>query len=245
MPDDRPDAVPPDVSLREAVEQLFGTKVTDLALYEQALTHRSLQRGIADVRLESNERLEFLGDAVLGMIVAEVLYRRFPEKNEGYLTRLRAKLVSGKALARAARGVGLGPHLRMSDNMAAAGGRDNPALLADAFEALVAALYLDQGLEPARDFVHHALLAPLDLAKLARRQENYKSLLLEYMQARGRPQPTYRTIKVEGPSHDRTFTAEVLLDGEPHGSGTAGSKKGAEQRAARQALRQLREETEG
>jgi len=173
-------------------------------------------------------------------VMAEVLYERFPDKNEGYLTRLRAKLVSSKALARYAQGIDLGPHLLMSANAEQSAGRDNPNILSDAYEALIGALYLDQGMEAARQFIHTSALDPIDLAAIAAQNENYKSQLLEYVQALGRAQPTYRVVHAEGPSHDRTFTVEALLNGTAHGQGTAGSKKKAEQLAAAEALDALR-----
>jgi ribonuclease-3 len=210
-----------------------------MALYERALTHRSRFRGRPDSHRVTNERLEFLGDALLGFIVGEALYRRFPDQDEGYLTRLRAKLVSRDALARYARRLGLGPHLLMSENAERSRGRSNPNILSDAYEALIGALYLDQGLEAARTFVHRTALDPTDLDALAAEHRNYKSLLQEHLQAHGRDQPSYRTIHEEGPSHDKTFTVEVLLDGTPHGAGTAGSKQKAEQKAARKALDRL------
>lgn len=223
----------------------MGVSVGDLALYEQALTHRSRFRGQIDTHLATNERLEFLGDALLGFIMGDVLYERFPDKNEGYLTRLRAKLVSSKALARYARRINLGPHLLMSENAEQGEGRDNPNILSDAYEALIGALYLDQGLAAARQFIRTSALDPIDLAAIAVQNENYKSQLLEYAQARSCAQPTYRVVRAEGPSHDRTFTVEALLDGTACGQGTAGSKKKAEQLAAREALDALREaETE-
>ena len=223
------------------IERLVGLPVHDVTLYEQALTHRSRFRGQADNHLATNERLEFLGDALLGFVMAEALYRRFPNKNEGYLTRLRAKLVSGKALARYARRIDLGPHLLMSENAARSEGRNNPSILADAYEALVGAVYLDHDLDAARRFIQASALGPVDLSAIAAQNENYKSQLLEYAQARGRPQPTYRVVLAEGPSHDRTFTVEALLDDTPYGQGTASSKKKAEQLAAAEALDALRE----
>ncbi len=216
--------------------------MNDRALFEQALTHRSRFRGQADTHLATNERLEFLGDALLGFVMADVLYERFPDKNEGYLTRLRAKLVSSKALARYARGIDLGPHLLMSENAAQSEGHDNPNILSDAYEALIGALYLDQGMDAARQFIHASALDPIDLAALAAQNENYKSQLLEYVQALGRAQPTYRVVHAEGPSHDRVFTVDALLNGTAYGQGTAGSKKKAEQLAACEALDTLREE---
>lgn len=229
---------------RDTVERLVDQPIRSLPLYERALTHRSRFRGEADRHLATNERLEFLGDALLGFVVAETLFQRFPEQNEGYLTRLRAKLVSGTALAHYARRIDLGPHILMSDNAERSEGRDNPSILADAYEALIGAVYLDRGLEAARRFIRVSALAAVDLAQLAAQNENYKSLLLEYVQARGRSQPTYRVVREEGPSHDKTFTVEALLEGAPYGQGTAGSKKEAEQLAAREALERLRAEEE-
>ena len=233
-----PEATP----FRREVERLVGHAAGDLALYEQALAHRSLLRGQADSHLASNERLEFLGDAVLGFVVAEHLYHHFPERDEGFLTRLRAKLVSGQALARTARRVGLGGLIRMSEHMAQADGRQNASILADAFEAVIGALYLDLGLGAARAFIHRTILAEVNLDKLATRRDNHKSLLLEFAQARAWPQPTYRVVEEHGPSHDKVFTVEVVVGETPCGRGRAGSKKQAEQQAAAEALERLQED---
>ena len=224
---------------RETIAALLNASVGDLALYRRALTHRSLLRTPGAEVQASNERLEFLGDALLDLIIAELLYHRFTERDEGFLTRLRAKLVSGKALATYARRIDLGAYVRMSENAARGEGRDNPSILADAFEALVGALYLDQGYEAARRFVRDEVLASIDLQAIATQDENFKSLLLEAMQAEGRPQPTYRVVEEEGPSHAKTFTVEALVDDTPYGRGRAGSKKQAEQEAAREALSEL------
>lgn len=228
-----------DVS-RETIEHLVGRPVDDLLLYRRALIHRSLLREHPDHNLQSNERLEFLGDAFLDLVIGEVLYHRFPEKAEGYLTRLRAKLVSTTALARYAQHMKLGPHLLMSRNAARTAGRENPNILADAFEALVGALYLDQGVEAARQFIHEKALAPFDLEDVVAHDENYKSQLLEWLQARGRPQPAYRVVHEEGPSHDKRFTVEVVVGDTAYSQGTASSKQEAEQRAAQQTLEELR-----
>lgn len=227
---------------REAVERLVGTAVQDLRLYEQALTHRSLLRGRPDTHLYSNERLEFLGDAVLGFVTAEYLYHHFPDRDEGFLTRLRAKLVNGVALAECARQIDLGARILMSENMAQTAGRDNRSILADAFEAIIGALYLDLGPEAARAFIHRTMLDHVDLDELAEHRDNFKSLLLEYAQAQGWPQPRYRVIEEVGPSHEKTFTVEVVLRNKAYGRGTATSKKRAEQEAASIALERLRAE---
>ncbi|MGI9173879.1 MAG: ribonuclease III [Rhodothermales bacterium] len=227
---------------RRVIEGLVGARVGDMRLYEQALCHRSMLRGQPGAYLASNERLEFLGDAVLGFVVAEHLYLHFPGENEGFLTRLRAKVVSGAALARCARRLQLGAHILMSENAVQAEGRRNASILADTLEALIGALYLDSGLDAARVFITAHLREPVNLPELARQRRNYKSLLLEYAQARGWAQPRYHVTTLEGPSHDRTFTVEVLLNDEAYGEGTAQSKKKAEQQAAGQALERVRAE---
>lgn len=225
---------------REAIETLVGLKVGNLKLYDRALSHRSLLRRKKDSRQYSNERLEFLGDAVLGFVVAEHLYRHFGNEDEGFLTRLRAKLVNGEALADAAREMNLGPAIRVSENMLQKGGRDNTSVLSDAFEAVIGALYLDLGIDAARDFVHRRLLDEADMDFLAVHRDNYKSLLLEHVQAKGWPQPTYELHAEEGPSHNRVFTVDVIINGISSGRGTANSKKKAEQQAAQEALNTLR-----
>lgn len=238
MTDPSPPASRTDVS-RSTIESLVGRPVDNLSLYRQALTHRSLLRNHPERHLLSNERLEFLGDAFLDLAVSEELYDRYPQEDEGFLTRTRAKLVSERPLAEYARHLDLGRHLLLSDNAEQSNARTNPSLLADAFEALVGAVYLDLGHDAARTFVHDRALAPFDLAEVAARDTNYKSRLLERMQAQGRPQPTYHVVHEEGPSHDKTFTAEARVGDTAYERGTAGSKQQAEQEAARQTLEVL------
>lgn len=211
-------------------------------LYRQALLHRSVFRGEPTGHLRSNERLEFLGDAVLGFVTAEHLYKEFTDRNEGFLTRMRAKIVNGQALARFAQALDLGPLVSMSQNMDQSGGRQSPTILADALEAVIGALYLDLGEDAARVFIEERILRAIDLEDLADQKDNYKSLLLEYAQSVGWAQPQYRVAHEQGPSHDKTFTMEVLLNGETYGTGVAQSKKKAEQDAAGEALDRLRSE---
>jgi len=227
---------------RRQIEAFVGMPVADLQIYERALRHRSVLRGQANSHLRSNERLEFLGDAVLGVAVAERIYEEFPDRDEGFLTRLRARLVNGPMLASYAEALGLGPLLLLSPNMAQAEGRSNTTILADAFEAVLGALYLDRGFGAARGFVFDLLDAHVDLGELAEQRSNFKSLLLEYVQARGQAQPVYNVVAEEGPSHDRRFTIEVCVEGVALGLGRARSKKQAEQEAANEALERLREE---
>ena len=224
---------------RDRVEALLGTRVGELALYEHALRHRSIFRGQTTDGTESNERLEFLGDAVLGAAVADRLYRHFGDRDEGFLTRTRAHLVNGKALASYAETLGLGALVLLSDNMHATGGRHNTTILADAFEAIVGALYLDRGFEAARQFVDRVLDVCVDLDAVAERRTNYKSQLLEYVQARQMGQPSYTVLDETGPSHDRRFTVAAVVDGAVLGHGVANAKKAAEQAAARKALAAL------
>lgn len=226
---------------RMDVERLVGTPIGDMELYRQALLHRSVLRGEPETHLQSNERLEFLGDAVLGFVTAEHLYKEFPDRNEGFLTRVRAKIVNGQALAQFAIELDLGPLVIMSENMDQSGGRQTPTILADALEAVIGALYLDLGEDAARMFIEEKILKAVDLEDLADQRDNYKSLLLEHAQSLGWSQPQYRIIDEQGPSHDKIFTVEVLLDGMPFGTGIARNKKKAEQIAAGRALDRLHE----
>lgn len=231
-------------SLRAIVYELTGFQPINTAYFDTALRHRSVLRRRADTRIVSNERLEFLGDAVLGFVVADYLYRRFRGENEGFLTRLRAKLVNGQALATAARSLGLGEYVQMSDNMVQKGGRDNASILADAMEAVMGALYLDLGMDPARDFIHRVMLDDVNLSRLAKKKDNYKSLLLEYVQSIGDEQPRYELVSEDGPGHSRNFTVDVYVGDRNLGRGSAGNKKSAEQRAAREALERLEEDSD-
>lgn len=237
------DAVRPthdgDAQLAAEIERLTGFEPNDPELYRTALRHRSSLRRRADTRVISNERLEYLGDAFLGFVVADFLYHRFRSENEGFLTRLRSKLVNGHALARAARKLGVGEIVSMSENMVQKDGRDNPSILADALEALIGAIYLDLGSDPARDFVHRVMLDNVNLAGLAEHKDNFKSLLLEHVQAGNDEQPRYEIVSEEGPGHSRRFTVEVFVGDRALGRGTAGNKKSAEQRAAKVALERL------
>ncbi len=230
---------------RRTIEELVGFSISDLGLYERALSHRSLLRRKKDSRQYSNERLEFLGDAVLGFVVADHLYLHFRNEDEGFLTRIRAKLVNGERLATAAREMNLGTVIRVSDNMIQKGGRDNTSVLADGFEAIIGALYLDLGIEAARDFIHRRLLDDSDMDHLAVHRDNYKSLLLEYVQAKGWPQPTYDMFAEDGPSHNRDFTVDVVVNNVAIGRGKANSKKKAEQRAAKEALAKMKKAEKG
>lgn len=221
-----------DAALRAFAARLRMDDEKGLLLLRQALTHRSLA-GIAPQG--DNERLEFLGDSILGMLVNEHLYRHFPDEPEGVLTKMKARLVSEPALADAARRLGLGPMLTLSASEEATGGRDRPSTLSDAFEAVVAAVYLHRGLPSARRLVREALIRHVDV----RQTWDHKSRLQELLQQRFRVTPTYRVLEVSGPAHDRRFVVEVRLHEEVLGRGVGRSKKAAEQAAAAAALAQL------
>ena len=225
----------------DALSRTLGCPIGNTALYERALRHRSLLRGQPDAHLYSNERLEYLGDAVVGFLVAEHLCAEYPDRDEGFLTRLRAKLVNGRALAQRARAINLADFILVSDSLSA-DQRNSNSILADAFEAIIGALYLDQGMEVTRAFVERTVLQHMDLDQLARVRDNFKSILLETVQAHMRLQPEYRTVSESGPSHDKRFVVAVLINGKEFGRGEDRSKKGAEQRAAQVALKEFREE---
>lgn len=209
----------------------------DLPHLEEALTHPSFANEQRGPRRVDNQRLEFLGDAVLGLCVTELLMERFPEAREGELSLMRSALVSADALAAWARDVGLGAHLRLGRGADVAGEREQTNVLADAAESLVAAVYLDRGMDSARALSRRIVDGPLSrLASGALPGRDPKSQLQERVQARGLPSPRYLVVDTEGPDHDRVFLVAVEVGGEAIGQGRGRSKKLAEQAAARAAL---------
>lgn len=217
----------------------MGISFQDRSLLQQAFVHRSFLNENPGLFPQSNERLEFLGDAVLGFLVAESLYFAYPELPEGQLTRLRAALVQAPALARAARSLGLGQYLYLGKGEEASGGRQRPSLLAATFEALVGALYIGQGMEAARQFVVRILKPEQVLREQEELAGDYKSRLQELAQARWQATPVYRTVATAGPEHEKLFTVEAVVEGRAVGEGVGRSKQEAEQQAARQALLNL------
>ncbi len=237
-----------------ALETALGHEFADPALLELALTHSSHAHE-QDSAPGDNEQLEFLGDAVLGFVTSEALYRRFPGFHEGQLSKTRAHLVSARHLGKIANSLSLGTYVRLGKGEEKSGGRAKSAILVNALEALLAALYLDAGLEIARDFILARIVDP-ELARLGRATDafpitDHKSALQELLQSSGRPQPNYVVVKEEGPEHKKTFTVEVRIEpGDkqpPYVTRAAGTtKKSAEQHAARLALEHLRgDESEG
>lgn len=209
----------------------LGVELSDDSL-RLALTHRSFAN--ENGNLTNNERLEFLGDAVLGMCVAEELYRRFPDRAEQDISKMRAGVVNMYALADLARRIGLGEHILLGRGEKATGGDDKHSILADTTEALLGAIYLQHGFEVAKATVLRLFSAMIDDAPTESRGRDWKTLLQERIAAKKLPAPEY-TVKTTGPDHDLTFYVDVLLDGVVKGSGTGGTKKEAEMQAAHQA----------
>lgn len=203
-----------------------------------ALTHRSYLNEDRSVP-ESNERSEFLGDAVLELITSEFLFSKYPDSAEGILTSLRAKIVQTKTLATLASELGLGNFLRMSKGEKASGGMSNASLLADTVEAIIGSIYLDGGFEKAKEFVQKFLLNKYESIIKTAEVEDWKSNLQELVQAKGGIAPTYQVIKEDGPDHDRIFTIQVTYFDQAQEIGTGKSKQNAQQAAARKALEKL------
>lgn len=222
-----------------ALQQNLGVSFNDASLLEQALVHSSYINENPGFAPTSNERLEFLGDAVLGLIVAEKLHQDFPHLAEGQMTKLRAALVRRDTLARMARAIGLGDHLYLGKGEEASGGRDKPVNLAGAMEAVIAAIFLDRGLSIAGDFILKLLDIELQKAVSQGVEIDYKSELQELTQAREQQIPTYHVIEATGPDHDKRFTVEVRLGETVLGRSSGKSKKAAESEAARSALEKL------
>lgn len=214
----------------------WGIQFSDPRLIATALTHRSYVRENPAEEREPNERLEFLGDTILNFLVSEHLFQAFPEFSEGELSKVKGVAVSEALLYEAATAAGLGERILMSRAEEAAGGRDRPSILSDAFEAVVAAIYLDQGMETARGFVMRYLSGRIDAIARHEHERDFKTAFQELVQADKQPTPTYRIVSEEGPDHRKLFTAEAKVGRKVWGQGTGLSKKLAEQSAAKNAM---------
>lgn len=226
---------PPATDL-DALAATLGHAFAQPAWLAEALVHRSYLNETTTPGLASNERLEFLGDAVLGLVSADLLFRQFPDASEGDLTEHRAALVRASTLARFARGTGLGRYLRLGRSEEMTGGRDRENLLAAAFEAVVGAIYLDGGITAATAFLEPLLRARLSATDTGPRMKDAKSRLQELAQGRLGVTPHYRVAAESGPAHERTFEVEVLLGDVVVGRGSGHSKREAERAAALAAL---------
>jgi ribonuclease-3 len=219
------------------LEIAIGYRFRNITLLQNALAHSSYANERWHDSLKSNERLEFLGDSILGMVVAEHLYRNYPDRPEGELTRMRADMVCENALAAIAGRIGLGEHLLLGHGEEQTGGRTRNSILADAVESVIAACFLDGGMEAARGFIDRFVLTDVPVRKL--RNADYKTALQELVQQKKNQQLTYKLTGESGPDHDKHFEVAVLLNGSTVGTGTGSSKKRAEQDAARAAMEQL------
>jgi ribonuclease-3 len=241
--------VPAMTGNREQLEERLGYRVEDPGFLERALTHSSAVPELRAIHAaesssgplpQDNEQLEFLGDAVLDMLASEYLIATFPEWSEGQLSKSRARIVNARALELAARRLRLGEHLRLGRGEEKTGGRNKPALLADAFEAVVAAIYLQGGLEAARQVLRRVLFeSALEERGERIADSDRKSALQEYLQGRGQPPAEYRVAGESGPDHQKKFEIEVWVGGACMASGQGSTKKEAEQRAAHTALERL------
>jgi ribonuclease-3 len=222
------------------LQERLGYSFQDPSLLERALTHRSFSNEHRELRSPNNERLEFLGDTVLGFVVGDYIYRAFPNLQEGALSKIKAHLVSAATLAGKGRDIGLGRYLRMGAGEARSGGSEKLSLLADAFEAVVAAIYLDGGLPAAETFVRRVFqsdVSGIDVGDLS--FHDYKTALQETAQSLGLPLPEYRVVDEYGPDHEKHFVVEVYWDGVSFAYGKGASKREAQRKAAKEALRKL------
>lgn len=223
------------------LQGILGVTFKDDSLLHQALIHRSYLNENPALHLVSNERLEFLGDAVLGFVVANELYSRFPDFSEGELTNLRSALVRGDTLSRIALSLHLGDYLYLGHGEEESGGRTRSRNLSCVLEAVIGAVFVDQGFDIARNFTLNILSSKLEQAATEKSQSDYKSRLQQIIQSESKMTPVYRTIEEVGPDHAKVFTVEVLAGDSVLGRGSGRSKRAAEMDAARQALEDLKE----
>ena len=219
------------------LEVAIGYRFRNISLLQNALAHSSFANERWHDSLKSNERLEFLGDSILGMVVAEHLYRNFPDRPEGELTRMRADMVCETSLARVADRIDLGRHLLLGHGEEACGGRNRASILADAVESVIAACFLDGGMEAARSFIDRFVLTNVPVQQMS--NKDYKTALQEQVQQKKNQILTYVLVGESGPDHDKQFRVQVCLNGNVIGDGIGTSKKRAEQDAARVAIEGL------
>ena len=225
------------------VTNLLGEAGNNLQLYQTALTHRSYVHNPATQEpLESNQRLEFLGDSVLGLLISDYLFRNFPASAEGELSSTRAKIVNSRSLAGFARALALGDHIILGDSPDHQNIRGSESALADAFESLIGAIYLDKGLQKSYDFVIRHIIEHANFNSIVAAEYNYKSRLIEYTQSLHLPPPLYVVLAEAGEEHAKTFTVTVTCNEQLLGTGTARRKKDAEQLAAKEAMEKIGEQ---
>jgi len=243
MDENAGDALPPP-SLQD-LENLLGYSFRDQSLLSQALTHRSFVNEHEEEHLRNNESLEFLGDSVLGFLISSRIFRHYPELTEGELSKIKAYLVSAANLIRLAEGIRLGEFVRLSRGEEKTGGRTKRAIVVDAYEAVIGAIYLDGGVDAASAFVGgqvEEFLEGLDLKQLT--YGDFKSALQEHLHNLGRPEPVYRVVDEIGPDHRKTFVVQVMIHGEVVAESSGKTKKEAQQSAARLALESLNDSSQ-
>lgn len=218
------------------IEKKIGYSFTDKSLLKTALTHSSYRNELRIKRGDHNERLEFLGDAVLELVSSDYLFKNYPDLKEGELSKIRASAVCEKSLAASADKIGLGEYMLLGVGVEREGGRTKPSIVSDCFEAVIAAIYLDGGFMPAKDFVEKSVLSGIEYDFAI---ADAKSKLQEYFQGINGKLIEYRLISEEGPVHDRTYTMQAVLDGKPYETGTGHSKKDAEKMAAYNTIKKL------
>jgi len=221
------------------LEQKLGYRFKNPGLLERALTHRSYIHTPENEDLRANERLEFLGDSVLGMVTSRFLFENFPDKSEGDLTILKSTLVSEANLSRIAKSISLGSYLNLSEEEEKSGGRERNSIVSDAYEAVIGAIFLDGGLAPTEKMIQNQILRKYLEITTDQTLHNYKGELLEYMQALGLGLPRYDVLEEKGPDHEKRFTIAVSVKGKRMGQGMGKNKKEAEQKAARLALENI------
>jgi ribonuclease III len=224
------------LNIQRDLERKLGHKFKNRDLLLTALVHRSLVHGVYNEPVENNERLEFLGDSILNFIVTDYLYCNFPNKSEGDLAKMKSVIVSTGVLADCARSLELGLYIQLGPSEERSGGRDRTSLLADLYEALLGAIYLDKGVKPCEKLIHKTLIPHIDTYLGARENRNFKSELLELCQSKQKGQPIYEVLNETGPEHEKMFKVTVLIENKKIAIGVGRSKKVAQQDAARNAL---------
>ena len=221
------------------VQQELGIDFDDSELLIRALTHKSYANERREENLKDNERLEFLGDAVLDLVVNQYLFLEYPNHPEGELAQIRSVVVSAPTLAEKSREIDLGDYLLLGKGEEATGGRKRDSILADAFEAVIGSIYLDQGLEAARDFILDLLITNIENVEQGDHIQDYKTLLQELLQKNSNHRPQYEVISEQGPDHNKSFTVQVTFKDEILGVGSGSSKKRAQQSSAKEAINKL------
>ncbi|PRX27460.1 RNAse III [Orenia metallireducens] len=223
----------------EELQQQLGIFFNDLELLQRAVTHKSYANENRHLGLKDNERLEFLGDSIQDLVVSEYMFIEYPNHPEGELAKIRSVVVSAPVLAEKAKEINLGKYLLLGKGEEMTGGRDRDSILADAFEALVGSIYLDQGLEIIKGFILELLIPDIKLVERGEHIQDYKTLLQELVQKNSNLRPEYEVVKEEGPDHNKRFTIQVNLEERVLGVGAGSSKKEAEQKAAEDAINKV------